>query len=106
MKLSAHTLLSLCSLSALANAVSLTFYSNFDDNCGLEAYSIDTPAEAGCTTLEYGTYGVILNSAIANPSDCLVNLFSDTSCNNVANFLNGDTQVGKLDSFLTVHIAG
>lgn len=94
MKTFTSTLLTLGSVSTIANAVAIDFYAN--KNCGLFYFSIDTPSEIGCTTLPQSASGLILRTDIPD-SDCLIDIFNDESClgNSVQNFLNGDTQTGK-----------
>jgi hypothetical protein len=101
MKTFTSTLLTLGSVSTIANAVAIDFYA--DRNCGLFSYSIDTPSEIGCTTLPETVSGLVLITDIPD-SDCLVNIFNDESCmgNSVQNFLNGDTQTSKQTSLRKV----
>lgn len=94
MKTFASTFLILGSVGTMAHAATINFYG--DVNCDLFSFSIDTPSEIGCTTLQVPVYGLILETDIPD-GNCLITLFDDASCmgNTVQNFLNGDTDTGK-----------
>lgn len=100
MKFFASTVLTLSSVSTIANAVAIDFYA--DRVCGIYSYSLDVPAEIGCTTLPETVSGLVLKTDIPD-SDCLINFFNNESClgDSVQEFLNGDTQTGKGISFWT-----
>lgn len=87
-------LLALGSVSTIANAVDVDFYS--DVNCDLFSFTVNVPSEIGCTTFEYPVYGLELRTDIPD-GDCLITIFNDASClgDTVQNFLNGDTEEGK-----------